>query len=164
MWEMQWVVGLRWIRWEGDEVGGREISDFIQGWGRRVSHLCYVNQGSKKGQGWFVFLHGPESFPYETQCDCYKKIASRLRPCYLQLPVFFFHIHTLLFCSRIKSCCDCSFPWQIRPPITILQLYIYIYIYYICIYIYVYIYIHTYIHIIYIYVYLYIIIIYYNCI
>lgn len=45
--------GLRWVRWEGGEVGMWEISDFIQGGGRRVSqrfHLFYVNQGNREGQ------------------------------------------------------------------------------------------------------------------
>ena len=49
-------------------------------------------------------------------------------PCDLHLHIFFSYIYTLLFCWKIKSCCDRCFPQQITPQITV-QLYIYTYIY-----------------------------------
>ena len=49
-------------------------------------------------------------------------------PCNLHLHIFFSYIYTLLFCWKIKSCCDRCFPQQITPQITV-QLYIYTYIY-----------------------------------
>ena len=68
-----------------------------------MSHLCYVNQGSKKGQGWFVFLHDTESFPYETQCECYKKVASRLRPILFTVTSFFLsHTHSSILWQNKK--------------------------------------------------------------
>ena len=42
--------------------------------------------------------------------------------CYLHLPIFSC-TYTLLFCWKIKSCCDHCHPQQIRPQ-TIVQLYI----------------------------------------
>ena len=41
---------------------------------------------------------------------------------YLTLPIFLL-IHTLLYYREIKSCCDCWFPLQITPQMTV-QLYI----------------------------------------
>ena len=38
--------------------------------------------------------------------------------CYSHLPIFSY-TYTLLFCCKIKSCCGCCFPQQIRPQITV---------------------------------------------
>ena len=45
-------------------------------------------------------------------------------PCYLHLPIFYY-TYTLLFCWKIKSCCNLFFPRQIKPQ-TFIQIYIYI--------------------------------------
>ena len=39
--------------------------------------------------------------------------------CYLNLPIFFLYIHYLLFCGKIKSCCDHCFTQQINPKTTV---------------------------------------------
>ena len=57
-----------------------------------------------------------------TKIMCYKKLASRLWPMLFILTDFFSFTYTFLFCGKIKSCCDCCFPQQIRPQTTI-QLY-----------------------------------------
>ena len=44
--------------------------------------------------------------------------------CYLHLTSFFSFTYTLLFCNKIKICCDWCFPQQIIPK-TMIQLYIY---------------------------------------
>ena len=66
VWEMGRVVGLRWIRWEGGEVGrweGGKILILFKGGGWKTSQrfpLFYVNQGNKKGQDWFeIFCMAP---------------------------------------------------------------------------------------------------------
>ena len=38
--------------------------------------------------------------------------------CYSQLPIFSY-TYTLLFCCRIKSCCERCFPQQTRPLTTV---------------------------------------------
>ena len=50
-----------------------------------------------------------------------KKAPSRLRLVLFTLTYFFIYIYTytLLFCSKIKHCCDCCFPQQIRPQVTV---------------------------------------------
>ena len=40
-------------------------------------------------------------------------------PCDLHLHIFFSYIYTLLFCWKIKSCCDRCFPQQIGPQTTV---------------------------------------------
>ena len=61
MWERENVVGLRWIRREGDELVRFLI--LFKGGGRRVSqrfHLSYVSQGNKEEQDWFeIFCMAP---------------------------------------------------------------------------------------------------------
>ena len=64
MWERGTVRGLRWIRWEGDELGRWEIFDFIQGWEMqsesKISPFFYVNRGNKEGQDCFeIFCVAP---------------------------------------------------------------------------------------------------------
>ena len=60
-----------------------------------------------------------QSFPYEIQCACYKKIASRSWPVLFILTYFSPYTYPLLFCRKIKSCCDRCFPQQIRPQATV---------------------------------------------
>ena len=64
MWERENVVGLRWIRCEGDELVRFLI--LFKGGGRRVSqrfHFSYVSQGNKEEQDWFeIFCMAPSLF------------------------------------------------------------------------------------------------------
>ena len=39
--------------------------------------------------------------------------------CYLHLTIFFPYTYTLLFCCKIKSCCDCRFPQKIGLQTTV---------------------------------------------
>ena len=54
MWERGTVRGLRWIRWEGDELGRWEIFDFIQGWETqrksKISSFFMLVAGTKRGR------------------------------------------------------------------------------------------------------------------
>ena len=60
-----------------------------------------------------------QSFPYENNCQCYKKLASRSQPMLFTPTYFCSHTYSLLFCWEIKSCFDCCFPQQIRPQTTV---------------------------------------------
>ena len=54
MWERGTVRELRWIRWEGDELGRWEIFDFIQGWKTqresKISPFFMLIAGTKRGR------------------------------------------------------------------------------------------------------------------
>ena len=65
---------------------------------------CYESQEEDKKR---------ESFPYENNCECYRKLASKSWPVLFTL-IYFFYTHTLLFFWKIKSCHRC-FPQQIIP-------------------------------------------------
>ena len=56
---------------------------------------------------------GPSLFHMEISASATKSSHQDCRPCYLPLP-FFSYTYTLLFCWKIKSCCDHIFPQQIR--------------------------------------------------
>ena len=49
-----------------------------------------------------------KSFPYENNCECYKKLASKMWP--VLFTVIFFVIHSPLFWWKIKKCFDRFFP------------------------------------------------------
>ena len=72
-----------------------------------------------------VKMKSTSLFQYKSNCKCYKKLASRLWCMLFTLTYFYFTLthKDHLFCWKIKSCCDCCFPQQIRP-----QIYIHLYI------------------------------------
>ena len=87
-------------------------------------------QKTKTGQKSLSFLGpkiwskiGPSLFHMEISASATKSSHQDCRPCYLPLP-FFSYTYTLLFCWKIKSCCDHIFPQQIRAQ-TFVQWYIY---------------------------------------
>ena len=96
MWERGTVRGLRWIRWEGDELGRWEIFDFIQGWEMqresKISPFFYVNRGNKEGQDCFEIFCVAPSYITASVTKSYHQDCC---PCYLQLTIFFFHRYTL---------------------------------------------------------------------
>ena len=68
-------------------------------------------------------VHTKQFVPNENNCRCYKKLASRLWPMLFYTIIYFFvYIHSPLLLEKKKRC-DCCFPQQIRPQITV-QLYI----------------------------------------
>ena len=50
-----------------------------------------------------------QSFLSESHYECYKKLASRSWSMLFTVPIFFLYI-LILFCWKIKRCCDCCFP------------------------------------------------------
>ena len=68
------------------------------------------------------FLENSVSVSVAFTVSVKKNLHQDCGPCYLHLPIFSC-TYNLLFCCKIKSCCDPCFPHQVRPQ-TIFQLYI----------------------------------------
>ena len=90
------------------QIGSLLLKSYGVSFYTRVTHhhsvWCYESQEEDKKR---------ESFPYENNCECYRKLASKSWPVLFTL-IYFFYTHTLLFFWKIKSCHRC-FPQQIIP-------------------------------------------------
>ena len=126
-----WWVGKVGDFWFYSRVGdAEEIKDFT---------FFYVSRGNKEGQDCFEIFCVAASYITASVTKSYHQDCG---PCYLQLPIFFFHMYTLLFCDRKKIGAIVAFLSKLdHRPIFFDYIYLYIYMYlYNIIYIYIYIY------------------------
>ena len=72
-----------------------------------TSTTTFISQQTKRKFKIYLKVHTTQFLPYENHCECYKKLPSKLWPCYLHWPVLFLNMHSPVLLENKKL------PWSL---------------------------------------------------